>query len=214
MLNFNVKQEPLRGMVGMGGGIHSSRKLLGLVGNGEGNRNISTSVGTYTSNSSSYFADSWRVSAGGNGAPFDYSCTGSSANFAFHTGHNANSTQWPFHIAVDIGSIQVLNSIDWYKHANAAGNCDVWGSNKTITSANFNDTNQYTYLGRIFMGGSGSASDCTVSIGSFNTGSINPIAGYRWYMIQVQDINTSSLPYPSVGTIQGWAMYGMRLKKV
>lgn len=172
----------------------------------------STNINGYTNTGMTQYISPWYLSAGGNGAPLNYTCSGSSSNFAFHTGHNGNSTQWPFYFAIRVTSAEfgkVLNQIQWYKHSNACGNVDVWGSNQSITSANYNVTSNYTYLGRVNMGGFGSAGDCNISTGTFNANSY----GYQWYMLQVQDIS-GSLAYPSVGTLNGWAMYGLRLNKV
>jgi len=172
----------------------------------------SNNITGYTSTGMTQLYSSWIVSAGGNGTPLSYTCSGSSTNFAFHTGHNGNASQWPFYFAINVTTAEfgkVLNQIQWLKHSNACGNVDFWGSNQTITSANYNVTSNYTYLGRVNMGGFGSAGDCNVSSGTFNTNNY----GYRWYMLQVQDIS-GSLAYPNVGTLGGWAMYGLRLNKI
>jgi len=169
---------------------------------------ISTN-GVYTSTSSTNYVSSWYNSAGASAALLNYTC--SNGNFAYHTGHNGNSTQWPMYHAIQVSTAtygQVINKIDWYKHQNACGNVDMWGTVRSITSGNFNDTSLYTYLGRVNMGGGGSAGDCNVSSGTFNGSSY----GYNWILLQVQDIS-GPLSYPNVGTLNGWAMYGMRLVK-
>ena len=215
MYNFHKKEAPLLGLQGSGGGLgFLAGGGAGPVGNGEGDSTISTSSGTYTSNASTYFSDAWRIDGGGGtNSPFDYSCSGNHSQFAFHTGHNGNSSHWPFRFVVDLINPQVLDSIDWYKHGNACGNCDIWGSNLAQTSGDYRNTNKYTLLGRVHMGGGGSSADCNVSSGTFNDGTLDTRAGYRYYMIDVVDSNSSSLAYPNAGTLGGWAMYGLRLKK-
>jgi hypothetical protein len=174
----------------------------------------STNITGATSSSTTYYASAWRVSAGGGGDPLSYVCTGSSANFAFHTGHAGNSTQWPFYIAMNVSMAEkgkVLNQINWYAHGNAIGNVDIYGSNQSITSSNFNLDANYTYLGRGHFGGyGGGGADCTVKTVNFNSNSY----GYKWYMLKCVDNNSTSLAYPNVGRNDGWAMYGLRLNKV
>ena len=183
-------------------------------GNGQGYsiaQSASSTNGVYTSASPTNYISSWYLSAGGNGTPLNYTCSGSSANFAYHTGHNGNSSQWPMYHAIQVSTNtygQVINRINWYKHSNACGNVDIWGTTRAITSQNYTDTSLYTYLGRVNMGGYGSAGDCNVSSGTFNSSSY----GYNWILLQVQDIS-GALSYPSVGTLGGWAMYGMQLVK-
>jgi hypothetical protein len=216
---------PFLGRLGNGGGTiagfgFGKRKVpavaAGIIsadsGNGQGysiaQGAISTN-GVYTSTSSTNYISSWYNSAGTNTATLNYAC--SNGNFAYHTGHNGNSSQWPMYHAIQVSTAtygQVINKIDWYKHSNACGNVDMWGTTRSITSGNFNDTSLYTYLGRVNMGGFGSAADCNVSSGTFNGSSY----GYNWILLQVQDIS-GSLSYPSVGSLGGWAMYGMRLVK-
>ena len=175
------------------------------------------SAATLTSTTSTMYFDSWIDSQGASGTPLDYN-TGS---FAFHTGHNQNSTQWPFHFAVQVSTANqgvVANLLEWKKHSNACGNVDVYGSNQAITSSNFTNTNLYTYLGRVHMGGGGSGPDGTLHQGGawFN----NLKYGYRWIMFKVQDIAGPSsygggqgeMPAPEIGTLNGWAMYGFRVK--
>ena len=163
----------------------------------------------FTTTSMTQHIDSWYNSAGATNLPLSYTCSGS---FHFHTGHNGNSTQWPMYFAINVSSFQkgkVLNQIQWLKHGNACGNVDIFGSNLAINSATYRTESNYTFLGRTNMGGFGSASDCNVSTQSFNTNSY----GYSWYMIKIVDIS-GSISYPGVGTLGGWAMYGMRLNKV
>ena len=177
---------------------------------------------TLTSTSSTYYADSWIVSAGGGGDPRNYNPgETNTGNFAFHTGHNGNSSQWPFHFAIQVSSAgagAVADRIDWVKHTNACGNVDVYGSNNAITSSNFTDTGEYTYLGRVHMGGNNSASDGTVITEHFNTLKY----GYQWIMLKVQDLNgpgsfagdngPGEMPFSTIGNLQGWAMYGLRIR--
>jgi hypothetical protein len=208
---------------GTGGFSFGKRKIPAVFssipadpGNGQGwsvaQGAISTN-GVYTSISSTNYISSWYISAGSNSpnSMLNYTCSGSSSNFAYHTGHSGNSSQWPMYHAIQVSTDtygQVINKIEWYKHSNACGNVDMWGTTSLITSGNFNDTSLYTYLGRVNMGGFGSASDCNVSSGTFNSSSY----GYNWILLQVQDIS-GPLSYPNVGTLNGWAMYGMRLVK-
>ena len=171
----------------------------------------STNATGVTSNAQTNYKSSFIVSAGGNGDPLAYACTGSSANFAFHTGHDAS--KWNFYFAVNVSSAakgRILNNIQWLKHSNACGNVDFFGTMRQITNLNYSDESQYTHLGRIHMGGSGSAADCNASGGNFNSNSY----GYQWYMFKVVDNNSSAIAYPGVGTQNGWAMYGFRLNKV
>jgi hypothetical protein len=144
--------------------------------------------------------------------PLNYYYPGSTANFAFHTGHQVPSW-WPTYFAVEVTDYQrgkVLNQIDWIKHSNAIGNVDMFGSNLDINIDNFTDENNWSFLGRVFMGGSGSAADGTVITQSFN-----PLNyGFKWYMIKGVDNNSSVVEYPGIGNRGGWAMYQLRLNKV
>lgn len=183
------------------------------TGNGGGYALVQGADGTnstnLTSTSSTNYISSWYCQASCNNSPLNFVCSG----FAYHTGHASNSTQWPFYHAVKVSTQQygkIVNQIQWYKHVNACGNIDMWGSNQNITATNFNQETNYTFLGRVHMGGFQSQSDCTLLTRSFNTNSF----GYQWYMLKVVDINSNQLTYPSTGTLQGWAMYGMRLIKV
>ena len=208
-----IIQETSQQSVGRGRYVRGGSGIVGVdPGNGGGfsiAQGASSNNGTYTSTSSTNYVSSWYNSAGASAALLNYTC--SNNNFAYHTGHSGNSSQWPMYHAIQVSSDtygQVINRIDWYKHQNACGNVDMWGTTRTITSGNFNDTSLYTYLGRVNMGGNGSASDCNVSSGTFNSNSY----GYNWILLQVQDIS-GPLSYPSVGTLNGWAMYGMQLVK-
>ena len=167
---------------------------------------------TGANTSFNYFIDSWYQSAG-SGSPCPFFNTTYSGTFAYHTGHSGNSSQWPFHIVVQATSNpngKVLNRIQWIKHANACGNCNIFGTNQFITQNNYNDTTLYTYLGRVWVGGNSSATDGTVMVDYFNPDNL----GFKWYLIQVVDAGTTRLPYPLNSTLQGWAMYSLTLDKV
>lgn len=158
-----------------------------------------------------YYIDSWYGSAGAGGDLLKTSYAGGS--FSFHTGHNGNSTQWPMHFCLQVTSNpngKVLNRVQWYKHANACGNCNMWGTNYPINSNNFNNTSLYTFLGRVFMGGYGSSADGTLMTDYFNADNL----GFKYYMIQVMDMYATRLPYPNYGNWGGWAMYGITFDKV
>lgn len=128
--------------------------------------------------------------------------TWSSGSFMIHTGHDGVK---PTYLCFNLtsGTPRVLNRFRWIKHANACGNIDFYGSNQNITSGNYQTMGNWTYLGRGFMGGSGSEGDGTVKTAAFNSNKY----GYRWYMVLVRD-NGGSLTYPSEGTMAGYAMYG------
>jgi hypothetical protein len=132
-------------------------------------------------------------------------------SFKIHSGHSGT---WPHYTAIQVvsgsGTPRVLNQWQWLKHTNACGNFDIYGSNQSITSGNFTTLSNWTHLGRGYAGGGGSASDCTVMSGSFNSSGY----GYRWYMWVIVDGNTSALSYPSVGSLIAYAMYGARMNKV
>ena len=137
----------------------------------------------------------------------EYVSSTSSNDFAFHTGHSSpGNVAWPQYLAVkvtewDFG--QVLNRIRWYKHGNMVGNVNVWGSNQDVHRGNFTQTaNLWTFLARLHFGGSGSGSE-----GGQRSESFSNSVGYRWYMLEMVDINSSALAYPSVGTQGGWAAY-------
>jgi hypothetical protein len=201
------------------GGYNDRQFAITLSGGGGRGKTISDgtdslAVSNYISGANAnynYYIDSWYASAGATNILFATSYSGGA--FAYHTGHAANSTQWPLHIALQVTSNpngKVINRIQWYKHGNACGNCNVWGTNYTINGSNYNNTNLYTFLGRVHMGGSGSAGDGTLMTDFFNPDNL----GFRYYMIQVMDISSTRLPYPNYGTWQGWAMYSMTLDKV
>ena len=149
------------------------------------------------------------LGATGNTRPFfDYISSTNGADFAFHTGHtNPGNVSWPQFLAVKVSHYkygQVLNRIRWYKHANAIGNCNIWGTNREVDRNDFTDTNNWTFLGRVHFGGQGSGSE-----GGQRSQSFSNSNGYRWYMIEMVDINSSALTYPNIGTRGGWAMYGV-----
>ena len=190
------------------------------TGNGNGAAytasNVANAVGI-TSNSMTQHIDSWYKSAGGNGTPLIFTANESStSNFAFHTGHNGNSSQWPLYFAIQIDPTtpRVINEIEWVKHMNAVGNVDVFGSNVAISSSNYRDESNYTFLGRVHMGGQGSEADGTHKKGYFN----HWAWGFKWYMLKLVDVQGDEYHgirgYPDVGTLDGWAMYGLRLNKV
>jgi hypothetical protein len=149
------------------------------------------------------------LNATGNTRPFfDYISSTSSSDFAFHTGHtNPGNVSWPQFLAVKVSHYrygQVLNRIRWYKHSNAIGNCNIWGTNREVDRNDFTDTNNWTFLGRVHFGGQGSGSE-----GGQRSQTFSNTNGYRWYMIEMVDINSSALTYPNIGTRGGWAMYGV-----
>tara|TARA_Y100000992_G_scaffold277956_1_gene223145 strand:+ start:537 stop:1175 length:639 start_codon:yes stop_codon:yes gene_type:complete len=135
--------------------------------------------------------------------------------FPFHTGHsnNYNSTDWPMYHAVKVSDHfrgTVVNRIFWSKHTNACGNTDIWGTMKQLgdhTGSSWHDTNNFTHLGRVHFGGSGSGSERGTLTRSFNTSKY----GYRWILIQVHDNDSTVLTYPNRGNVGGWAMYGMQI---
>jgi hypothetical protein len=123
-------------------------------------------------------------------------------NFTVHTGHDgAKPTYLCFNLTS--GTPRILNRFRWVKHGNACGNIDFYGSNQAITSDNFKTMSNWSYLGRGYMGGSGSAPDGNVMPAALNSSKY----GYRWYMVLVRDIG-GSLAYPSEGSMGGYAMYG------
>ena len=140
--------------------------------------------------------------------------TGSN-NFAFHTGHNANSSHWPMYFAIHLTDHfrgMIVNRCHWNKHSNACGNVDFWGTMREAgdhTGSMWYNTANHTYLGRGHFGGRNSGNERAVVTQSFNSNSY----GYKWLLMIVQDANSSSLSYPSVGSLQGWAMYGLQIGK-
>lgn len=143
--------------------------------------------------------------------PLEYFSTSSNANFTMHTGHSP--TPWPQFFAIKVSNDtygRVLNRIRWYKHTNAVGNVNIWGSNYDIDRSTFNDTtSQWTFIDRQHFGGSGSGGE-----GSQYTRPFTNTSGYRWYLLEMVDNNSSSLAYPNVGTQGGWAMYSLTFDKV
>lgn len=168
-----------------------------------------TNVTGFTNSSMTYH---WvnATNQGVNGQnPFTY--TWSNGSFVFHSGHQ--SSWWPMYLAVNVTSAEkgkVLNEIQWIKHGNAIGNVDIFGSNLPINAGNFSTESNWTFLGRVHMGGFGSAADGTVMTSQFNRQGY----GYKWYLIKGADYNSGFLAYPQVGGRNGWAMYGLRLNKV
>ena len=76
--------------------------------------------------------------------------------------------------------------------------------------SNFTNTNaNWTYLDRLHFGGSTAG-----SAGAQVARTFSNTAGYRWYMIEMVDINSTALAYPNVGTQGGWAAYGVTFDKV
>ena len=161
---------------------------------------------------------SWYKSAAGNGTPLTFNPgENTTSNFAFHTGHNADSSQWPmyFAIQVDASTPRVCNELEWVKHQNAVGNVEMYGSNVNITSSNYTDVSNYTYLGKVHMGGQGSENDGTHKKGYFN----HWAWGYKWYMLKMLDVQGNhyhGIRSYAAGAafLQGWAMYGLRLNKL
>jgi len=144
----------------------------------------------------------------------EYVSSTSSSNFAFHTGHSSpGGVNWPQYLCVKVSNDRygkVLDRIRWYKHSAMVGNVNVWGSNKDIKRSNFTNTNaNWTYLDRLHFGGSTAG-----SAGAQVARTFSNTAGYRWYMIEMVDINSTALAYPNVGTQGGWAAYGVTFDKV
>ena len=135
--------------------------------------------------------------------------------FAYHTGHsnNFNSSDWPMYAAIKVSDHfrgTVVNRIYWSKHTNACGNSDIWGTMKQLgdhTGSSWYDTNNFTHLGRVHFGGSGSGGERTLKTVSFNTSKY----GYRWILVQVLDNDSTTYTYPNRGNVGGWAMYGMQV---
>lgn len=143
----------------------------------------------------------------------EYVSSTSGSDFAFHTGHSSpGGVAWPQYLAVKVSNYtygKVLNRIRWYKHTNAIGNVNVWGSNQSINRLNFTDTAaNWTFISRLHFGGFGSGSE-----GGQVTQSFTNNFGYRWYLVEMVDINSSALSYPNVGSRGGWAMYSMTFDK-
>ena len=145
---------------------------------------------------------------GTNVDPWNYTNSG----FGYHTGHQ--DTWWPTYSAIQVSSAtygRVCNQFQWYKHANSCGNIDFYGSNRSITSGNYQDLSLWTHLGRGHAGGPGSGNEDGVMTFNFNGNNY----GYRWYMIVIWDADNTALPWPRVGdNRQGWANDGGRFNKV
>jgi hypothetical protein len=181
-----------------------------------------TNVTGYTNTSMTWYSVN-RLNAGAaNGRnPLDFSVYTASADFSFHTGHTFPDW-WPMYFVVQVNAStpKVLNQIDWRTHANAVGNVDIFGSNRSITSSNFTDETLYTHLGRTKFGGSGGGgSESTIWTQTFNAAGL----GYKWYLIKAVDGRAGTVvPYPytdghgaTTATVpSGWAMYGLRLNKI
>jgi len=140
--------------------------------------------------------------------PWNYTNSG----FGYHTGHN--DTWWPTYSAIQVSSAtygRVCNQFQWYKHANSCGNFDIYGSNRSITSGNYQDLSLWSHLGRLHAGGPNSGNENGVMTFNFNGNNY----GYRWYMIVIWDADGSVISWPQVGdNRQGWANDGGRLNKV
>ena len=163
-----------------------------------------------TTSSTLYYANAQAASPNNPAGLFDFTNYGSnSAYFKIHTGHDGVKPTY-LCFQVSSGTPRVVNQLRWIKHANACGNIDIYGSNQSITSGNYQTMSNWTYLGRGYMGGYGSETDGTVKTASFNANGY----GYRWYMVLVRDNQGGSLAYPSEGTMGGYAMYGMSIDKV
>jgi len=140
--------------------------------------------------------------------PWNYTNSG----FGYHTGHQ--DPWWPCYSAIQVSSAtygRVCNQFQWYKHTNSCGNIDFYGSNRSITSGNYQDLSLWTHLGRGHAGGPGSGNEDGVMTFNFNGNNY----GYRWYMIVIWDADSTALAWPRVGNNrQGWANDGGRLNKV
>lgn len=154
------------------------------------------------------------ASTSSNGVGFNGFSGNTGANgFAFHTGHNGNSSQWPMYFAIHLTDHfrgLIVNRCHWNKHTNACGNVDFWGTMREAgdhTGSMWYNTANYTFLGRTHFGGYGSGNERGVVTQSFNSSSY----GYKWLLMVVQDRHTSALSYPNVGTLGGWAMYGLQI---
>ena len=135
------------------------------------------------------------------------------ADFAFHTGHtDPGEVAWPQYLAIKVSNDKfgkVLDRLRWYKHTNMVGNVNIWGSNRDIQRINFTNTGNYTFIARLHFGGAGAGGE-----GAQVSRTFTNVYGYRWYMIEMVDINSSALTYPNVGSQGGWAAYGLTFDKV
>ena len=154
------------------------------------------------------------ASTSSNGVGFNGFSGNTGANgFGFHTGHNGNSSQWPMYFAIHLTDHfrgLIVNRCHWNKHTNACGNVDFWGTMREAgdhTGSMWYNTSNYTHLGRTHFGGYGSGNERVVTTQSFNSNNY----GYKWLLMVVQDRHTSALSYPNVGTLGGWAMYGLQI---
>ncbi len=132
------------------------------------------------------------------------------SNFSVHTGHSGIG-HYPVDMAVQANSStpQIWNTFQWCKHGNACGNVDIYGSNQGITSSNFENHANWTWLGRGFMGGPGSETD-----GYWHQINFNPYQlGFKWYKVSIIDTasGVGRVAYPGNSSqYQGYAMYGVR----
>ena len=195
-------------------------------GNGNGAlhaNSVSTNATGVTNNTMQQYQGSWIRDAGGSGDLWNYGAGGTGAgNFSVHTGHSGSGGgQWPLWLVIQVSTTtpRVLNQVEWIKHLNACGNVDVYGSNNNITASNYNDENEYTWLGRGHCGGQSSEADGSVKTIHFN----HWAWGYKWYALKIVDYNSAvgvnaelhgMLNFPQVGTQGGYAMFSVRLNKV
>mgnify|MGYP003110635569 CR=1 FL=1 len=135
------------------------------------------------------------------------------SDFAFHTGHTSpGDVAWPQYLCIKVSNDKygkVLDRIRWYKHTNMVGNVNLWGSNQQIVRSNFTNTGNFTFIARLHFGGSGAGGEGQQVSRTFTNAN-----GYRWYMLEMVDINSSELPYPAAGTQGGWAAYGLTFDKI
>lgn len=169
----------------------------------------------FTTNSMTQYTvntDNQGANQGSTKLSYSSGCPGGN-QFCYHSGHQVPAW-WPMYHAIQVTTAtkgKVLNQIDWQTHVNAIGNVDFFGSNNTITAANYTTESNWTHLGRAHFGGSGGgSSDCTVYTRTFNPNNY----GYQWYMIKGVDNQSSAVAYPNTGSRGGWAMYRLRLNKV
>jgi len=155
------------------------------------------------------------ASSSSNGVGCNLFSGSSSSNFAIHTGHNGNSSQWPCYLAIkltDHYNGMIVNRCHWSRHTNGIGNVDFWGTMKDVgdhTGSTWYNTANYTNLGRAHFGGQGGGNERSTYSRSFNSSSY----GYKWLLMILQDTAQSASNYPNVGQLTGWAMYGMQIGK-
>ena len=231
----SVKQAPLMGLTGMGGGATSlSIALAGGPpargadsGDGYGysidDGATATESNSITSESNTYHLSSWSFADSGSGSQgnlLDYDTSLITVDCGSQAGH------WPFYLAVKVSDAdkgRVINQIEWNRGSIAIGSGKVYGSNwSDIDNTNFNDeTNgKWTFLGDINMGGTNNGS---TGNGNSNHGGaseyvsrcvFNPNSyGYQWIMIKFTDSNGTGSYGPDVSgsTYASFHMYGMRL---